>query len=998
MIPILFDAIAKTFTTFGIGVLTEATSCEITEERNGIYELTLKYPINGRLYNYLEKENIIVAKPNDLASNQAFRIYKISKPINGIITINATHISYDLATIGVVPFSLKNASAIQCGQSLLNNASIAHSFIFQTDISKTADFGCVEPKGIRGLFGGSKESILDIFGGEFEWDNFNVILHSTRGADRGVLIEYGKNLTKFTYDSDITDTYTHVLPYGVIEDDATGEKSSVTLPEKVLPISNTILQNGKVYIKDMTNEFSETEKVTEDALRTKTNIWIKNHPLGVEAKTITVSFEPLWKQKEYAAIHEKLSLCDTVTIRHSILGITTKMKVIKMVYSCLDEKYKSITLGEAKSNLATRFNEIDEEIKSTQSKIDKFPLILSNEISKATQLVTGNSGGCVITRTHDDGTPYELLILDNEDITKAVNVWRWNIGGLGFSSSGYNGPYETAITQDGSIVANFITTGSLSANILKAGIISSLDGLSYWNLETGEVVLNAYASKNDVNQITSDIDAIEEKQVSFQTNIDGLSSNVSSVSRKVDTLEGNVNDLNNDITTIESNVSSLEQTTTQISANVSSKADKAYGSSSSSFGWKLESTGFELYSNKNTVMKVNSSGLEVGGKITSTEGTIGGFTITSNSIYAGTPGSESGIEITSVSLIGYKSNNQGVKSSSAVSKITINRPTNLTIYIRSYAESGYDFTMASTVNASSIPTSSSDATVYAHTRVNQQGGQTLTNYTKVVYYGLNPGDFIYIIFKKDSSTDSNADSGYVLVPDTTDITLSAFGESYYFVRDSTLDIKGASIKVGSSFSVDNTGAINSTSGKIGNLTVSGYGLSLNASGCNFNIGEISSDPRMPKYGIFANAQRIDDCIMGLKNTSYGENFWVEFKPEGYCTYMSSDGEDAVLTGKIPYNCLDKVCWLNTPLGSMHTGSNATCTQIIVFDVTIPSSSYKAFELDAFGINEILAASLTERDTSSTGSNNQWFSISGTSITVHNTTTKQKVYSMIIIAI
>lgn len=81
---------------------------------------------------------------------------------------------------------------------------------------------------------------------------------------------------------------------------------------------------------EASSEFSEYEEITEYALRTKTDIWIKNHPLGVEAESITVSFEPLWKQEEYSSIHERLSLCDTVTIRHSILGITTKMKVIKI--------------------------------------------------------------------------------------------------------------------------------------------------------------------------------------------------------------------------------------------------------------------------------------------------------------------------------------------------------------------------------------------------------------------------------------------------------------------------------------------------------------------------------------------------------------------------------------------------------------------------------------------------------------------------------------------
>ncbi len=513
MIPILFETNAKTFDTFGIGVLRDATLCEITEERNGAYELVLKYPINGSLYGYIREERIIVAKPNDLASNQAFRIYKISIPINGIITVNATHISYDLVTIGVTPFSLTNTSVSQCGQALLRKGVIPHSFSYQTDMSKAADFGTDLPASIRSLIGGSKGSLLDLFGGEFEWDNFRIYQHLSRGEDRGVVIEYGKNLTKFEHSSDITDVYTHVLPYGIMKDEETGEETVVTLPEEVLPISNTVLQNGKVYIKDFTDEFGEYERVTEYALRTKANIWIRNHPLGLDKPTITVSFEPLWKQAEYSAVHERLSLCDIVTIRHRILGVEVKMKVIKTVYSCLDEKYKTVTLGDAKSNLAVRINDIEEEISTTKKEVDRFPLLLTSAISNATKLITGNKGGCVVIHSHDDGTPYELLILDNEDIDEAVNVWRWNLGGLGFSSHGYNGPYETAITADGSIVANFITSGTLVANIIKAGVLSSLDGSSYWNLETGEVVLRAYATTEAVSEQADRIDEIESQKM-----------------------------------------------------------------------------------------------------------------------------------------------------------------------------------------------------------------------------------------------------------------------------------------------------------------------------------------------------------------------------------------------------------------------------------------------------------------------------------------------------
>ena len=210
------------------------------------------------------------------------------------------------------------------------------------------------------------------------------------------------------------------------------------------------------------------------------------------------------------------------------------------------------------------------------------------------------------------------------------------------------------------------------------------------------------------------------------------------------------------------------------------------------------------------------------------------------------------------------------------------------------------------------------------------------------------------------------------------------------------------IKLGTNFSVDSTGAIKSTSGTIGKLKVTSNGLTYDGPWSSyFEIGSESEipDPRMPTYAIFARTQRIDDCIMGFKDTSYGENFWVEFNQDGYCAYMSSGVENATLIGKIPYNEMNRICWLHSPLGSTHYGDSATCTQIIVFNAAGSGETYQTYELgDAYGINEIIGAQLTERDTSSTGSNNQWFSVSGTNITVRNTTTKQKTYSLLVIAV
>lgn len=209
------------------------------------------------------------------------------------------------------------------------------------------------------------------------------------------------------------------------------------------------------------------------------------------------------------------------------------------------------------------------------------------------------------------------------------------------------------------------------------------------------------------------------------------------------------------------------------------------------------------------------------GTSNNSEVNIGGFTVDSNRLYAGTPGSGSGIELSSylAGLIAYKSNNQGVTSSYAVSKITVNKDiTNLTVYIRSYAEPDYDYTIISNPNVSSYPTLSSSSDVKAHTSSNQNSDSTLAGYTKVEYYDLKQNDWIYVVYVKDHSRDEGTDAGYFLIPETADVSISNVGD-YYFVRDSAFDIKGASIKVGKNFSVDKDGNVFASSLNAPNLQI-----------------------------------------------------------------------------------------------------------------------------------------------------------------------------------
>ena len=513
MIPILFKADATNFSTFGIGALADTLSCEVTEERNGAYECVMKYPITGAFYTEIRKERLVKAKPNDTSKPQAFRIYRITKPLNGIVTIYAQHISYDLTAIATPAWTSSPITPQLAIEHVFNAALTPHNFTFRTDYTQAKEFSVSKPKSLRSVLGGSEGSLVSLWGGEFEWDNFNVIHHQGRGTSTGVVIEYGKNLTSLEQDADITSVYTDLLPYAVITDED-GNETVITLTEQILPIAETSLVQRKTLIKDFTDSFDMDAVITEEALRAKAEKYIEDNPLGVESPELKISFEPLWKQPEYAAVLERVSLCDRVTVRHVNLGVQATAKVTKTIYDSLAEKYVSVTLGSIRNSLIDSVSDTQAAIENTANKVERLPSLMASAIQNATNLITGQTGGYVVLHTEsENGQPYELVILDAPSIDDAVNVWRWNVGGRGFSSHGYNGPYETAITADGQIVANFITSGTLVANIIKAGILSSQDGSSYWNLETGEVVLRAYATTETVEETNSRIDEINEQKM-----------------------------------------------------------------------------------------------------------------------------------------------------------------------------------------------------------------------------------------------------------------------------------------------------------------------------------------------------------------------------------------------------------------------------------------------------------------------------------------------------
>lgn len=471
MIPVLYEENTRVFTHNGIGRLTGAISCIVTEERNGSFELQMKYPQTGDFYKELKVSRIIWAIPADGKNEQGFRIYKITKPLNGIITVYAEHISYQLSSIPCARFSANSAAAALSG--LKNHAAANCPFTFWTDVTTSGAFAVEVPAGIRSKLGGSKGSILDIYGGEWEWDNYDVKLRAKRGHDYGVVLRYGKNITDLNQEENITNTITGIYPYWQSWED---EGGYVELNQKVVLSDNANhFPYPRIAVVDCTDEFEEEPSQIE--LLNWAQNYIRKSGIGIPTVSISVSFVALWQTEEYKNIAplERVGLCDTITVEYPELGVSAKAKIIKTTYNVLLERYDSIEIGDAKSSLINTLMTQQQELGEKPSSG-----FMQAAIENATKWITGANGGYVVMHKNGNNQPYEILIMDTDTISTAKKVWRWNQGGLGYSSNGYNGPYATAITQDGKIVADFITTGKMLANIIQGGILT-LGGKSNGN-------------------------------------------------------------------------------------------------------------------------------------------------------------------------------------------------------------------------------------------------------------------------------------------------------------------------------------------------------------------------------------------------------------------------------------------------------------------------------------------------------------------------------------
>lgn len=437
------------FQSYGVGALSDAISCEVEEERNGAYELTMEYPISGIHFSDIALRALIVAKPNYLDDPQPFRIYKITKPLNGKCTIYARHWSYGLSDIPVRPFTAPGLQSALSG--LISNAMYDVSeWRLVSTRATSSSFKVDVPSSIRSWFGGKEGSLLDIYGGEWHYRGRECRLENSRGENRGVVIRYGVNLTELEQEENCAEVYTGVLAYWADQD---GNVVQGTVQEA---------PGTYDYVRILTLDCSDAydEAPTAAQLNAKATAYIEANNVGVPKVNLTLDFVML------QGLLNRVDLCDTVTVEFEKLGISATAKCIRVRWNVLLDRYEEVELGDARSNLTEAIiganDTADLALKTAMDKYRDSISYVDETTQEAVRKITGNLGGYVILHdSDDDGYPDELLIMDTDDITTATNVWRWNQQGLMHADS-YTGTYaNAAITMDGQIVADAITTGTL---------------------------------------------------------------------------------------------------------------------------------------------------------------------------------------------------------------------------------------------------------------------------------------------------------------------------------------------------------------------------------------------------------------------------------------------------------------------------------------------------------------------------------------------------------
>lgn len=485
----IYDKNTTEFNNNGYGILTDSIVANVTEMLNDEYSLLIEYPVKGNLAEYLLEENIIKAEVGN-GNLQLFRIKQVEKTLTRI-NVYALHIFYDLLDNYILESTSTEVNCQTVLSNLLTSTESPNSFEAFSDISITASQNIEMLNPVEAILGDKDNSIINLYGGELKRDNFRVGILSRLGSDNGVKISLSKNINSINISTVSTSIVTRAIPVGY---------NKLLLPESFVDSPRINEYPEPKYIKldyadikvDPENEdaYGTLEEAYAEMRRRVGLIFSEYHmdqPV-INIKVDWVELSQVEGYKERYSNIEKVELGDTVLVE--LYGNTYNTRCIKRIYNVLLKRAEFFEIGTLKPNLLRSTNK---EIAVVKRRIEELPSsILTTAKDEATALITSAMGGYI------HKTQSELYIMDTDEVETASHVWRWNINGLGYSSTGINGPYGIAITNDGQIVADFITAGTL--NVSKVGGLQDiLSGLASSISLNGNNIQFAIDSLNSMN-------------------------------------------------------------------------------------------------------------------------------------------------------------------------------------------------------------------------------------------------------------------------------------------------------------------------------------------------------------------------------------------------------------------------------------------------------------------------------------------------------------------
>lgn len=480
----LFEKDATSFERMGIAVL-KPVSCVVHEEKNGDFSLEMVVAEDDELC----REERIVFAPTPKNGNQPFRIYDVERQIGVEKRVKARHVFYDLLDNFLEDVRPTGNGAFAL-QRLMNETQYPSGFTGTSDIETSATAYWEMKNPVEALIGTDENSFVNRWGGVADRDKFTVTMRKNGGRENAVRIRYGKNLESCGLHCNYENIVTRIMPTGLKADGQTLLK----LPEKYVDSEHLNDYNApkvlRVHYSNIKVGENEGDYKTETeacaALRAAAKAEFES---GADLPEITgsISVVDLQQTREYEAVKalETIYPFDTLEVELPADNGTMSLVSVNMQaydYDCTTERYTKITIGEQ--------NYVGDLVKTVLKKVsdtlsEEGIASLPDRVQKATELITTALGGYVVKREN------ELLIMDTKDPKTASRVWRWNLNGLGYSKTGYDGPYALAMTMDGQINADFITVGTLSANLIKGGILMSKNGASWINMDNGTFCFQA---------------------------------------------------------------------------------------------------------------------------------------------------------------------------------------------------------------------------------------------------------------------------------------------------------------------------------------------------------------------------------------------------------------------------------------------------------------------------------------------------------------------------